>query len=507
MFDPEWKHVYLDPRRGPTHFEYSKSLTTIFTDPCDSLTTWTTTASASIVAGGGYGSTNGLALGGAGNARWTIPSGSRSDRINASFRWKSSSLAVAHDICSWRTSGGTVNQLKLTSTTAGALTLLGGGAVIGTTADGVVVANTWYLIEVTNVRIADSPNGTVTLKVNGATLLTLTGVDTSFGTASPFILDEWAITTTGSGTQTFDDITLVKDDGVVAPLWEMDVHAVCSPGYGNEIDVAIGEGSASYTVYRSPEVIADLVPNSPPPLQPVRGLTNMAPGTFTSVIDFEIPLEGTITYHIRDDVAAVIVASITVPAFSDMCNTDMILRDLLSPEFSGTTRFCLGTIQPVNRAIRAGVFSVINRSAPVVTVDSEETGRGTLVFLARDVNELYILRALFLSPDPMLLQTSDYNFTWIDGLLYFQPLSIVETWMPDATIPTHKFEVEFVEIAPPPLTTVFSREFILYNWVPTGLPGETGAKSRRGLLQRHTIYDTLTNSGMSYAAALFDTSP
>jgi len=135
MFDPEWKHVYLDPRRGPTHFEYSKSLTTIFTDPCDSLTTWTTTASASIVAGGGYGSTNGLALGGAGNARWTIPSGSRSDRINASFRWKSSSLAVAHDICSWRTSGGTVNQLKLTSTTAGALTLLGGGAVIGTTAD------------------------------------------------------------------------------------------------------------------------------------------------------------------------------------------------------------------------------------------------------------------------------------------------------------------------------------------------------------------------------------
>jgi len=287
----------------------------------------------------------------------------------------------------------------------------------------------------------------------------------------------------------------------------LDVHAVCSPGYGNEIDMAVDETGTSYTVYRSPQVISDLVPSQPPPLQPVRGLTDMQPGAFTSVIDFEIPLEGTITYTVMEVPTSTVVASYTVPAFSDVCNTDMILRDLLSPEFSGTTQFCLGTIQPVNRAIRAGVFSVINRSAPVVTVDSEETGRGTLVFLARDINELYILRALFLSPDPMLLQTSDYNFTWIDGLLYFQPLSIVETWMPDATIPTHKFEVEFVEIAPPPLTTVFRREFILYDWTPLGLPGETGAKSRRGLLQRHTIYDTLTNSGMSYATALFDTSP
>ena len=178
----------------------------LFSDPCNSLAAWTSTSFASIVPLGHTGT--GLQIGGAGGARWTIPTAQRSDKLNASFWWRTSNAGVAHDICAWRT-GASVNQLKLVSTALGALQLQGGGSPIGTTPNFTVTNNTWYFIEVTNVRIADSPDGTATLRVNGVDLLTLTGVDTSVGTTSSYILNEWAISTTGSGTtQTFDDITL-----------------------------------------------------------------------------------------------------------------------------------------------------------------------------------------------------------------------------------------------------------------------------------------------------------
>jgi hypothetical protein len=193
-------------------------VTVIFTSSCDSLADWTSTSFASIVAGGHTG--NGLSISGTGSALYSIPAAKQGSRLNVSFWWKTSGIGVAHDICSWRQ--GAVNNMKVASTTTGAMQLLGpSSGLLGASAAGLVVANTWYFIEVVNVRIADAPNGSATLKVNGTPVVTATGVDNLTGTGASPIIDTWGLTTTGSGqTQQFDDITLdMQDLGVTVKVW------------------------------------------------------------------------------------------------------------------------------------------------------------------------------------------------------------------------------------------------------------------------------------------------
>lgn len=185
-------------------------MTTILADDFNSLANWA--GSGSLVTGR---TGTGMQVSGSSTATYTIPAGPlRTVGETARFSYRTNSIAVSRGICTF--SVGVSNTLTVKTTTTGAVSvLLGGvgGAVIGTSAAGLIAINTWYTIEIA-VHIADAPNGMVVVKVDGTERLRLTGVDT-LSTSSP-ILDNFVFNGNGSGTTSiFDDFLLTDDDPTI----------------------------------------------------------------------------------------------------------------------------------------------------------------------------------------------------------------------------------------------------------------------------------------------------
>ena len=254
----------------------------------------------------------------------------------------------------------------------------------------------------------------------------------------------------------------VTDTIEVIERLNIEVFPVCEFG-GNTVDVA--STYSAFSVYREIVGVADS-------LAPVRGLVDIT-GTIGSVIDFEIPLDKSIKYYLLEGATAPVTfanclhqSSVTVAPLMTACSTKQYMRDLFSPTVDFTSDFCLGQIDQASYEVRAGVFAVIGRRAPVVVVDQASTAKGTLRFITRNAAELAHLRDSFRSPDPMLLQTVDFDLGGtgaLYGQLYFQPLNITEKWMIDGRLKTHVFEVEYVEIDPPPLTAQYQRELATWD--------------------------------------------
>ena len=281
--------------------------------------------------------------------------------------------------------------------------------------------------------------------------------------------------------------TVTVADTIEVISRNIQVFPVCEFG-GNTVDVS--STYSAFSVYREIVGVADS-------LAPVRGLINVV-GTIGSVIDFEIPIDKPIKYYLLEgDTTPVTFAtrlyqsSVTVAPLVTACSARQYLRDLFSPTIDFTADFCLGAIEAQTFEVRAGVFPVIGRRAPVVVVDRASTAKGTLRFISRSAAELEHLRSSFRSPDPMLLQTIDYDLGGagsLYGQLYFQPLNINERWMVDGRLKTHVFEVEYVEIDPPPLTAQYQRDLAIYDEVDAAFD----------------TWDAITVTSMTFADLLYE---
>jgi hypothetical protein len=239
---------------------------------------------------------------------------------------------------------------------------------------------------------------------------------------------------------------------------ELKVSPACDFA-GNSLDVA--PTAAAFTIYR--QVVGDDV------ISPIRGLVDITDSVLTTIIDIEVPLDKPVRYYMLQNATTPVNFTTATSRFyvdseplQNTCGFSQVLRDLYSPTIDFTTQFCLGTIDQTQFGVRAGVFPVLGRRSPVVAIDDSDTMGGTIIFIAQNELELEALRKMFADPDPMLLQTVGYNFG-ANGVLFFQPLTITEKWLPDGRIPQHVFEVEYVEVMSPPLSVVFSRALTTYD--------------------------------------------
>ena len=172
----------------------------------------------------------------------------------------------------------------------------------------------------------------------------------------------------------------------------------------------------------------------------------------------------------------------------------------MNPQDTIDISFCLGVFESMEYTVRAGVFNVIGRRDPVIMTDTTEMGRGTLRFISHNRDELYDLRRLLVTmPNPLLLQVEHKYELGRDGVLYFMPLSVAERWLPDARIPQHVFEAEFIEVSPPPLSDVLTKSGIPFDVAlldPTFPHG--------GMKQRYATYAAMALSGKDFSDVFFD---
>ena len=274
---------------------------------------------------------------------------------------------------------------------------------------------------------------------------------------------------------------------------------------GYEIVVAFSASvpvSSTWTLYREDDTGRTVV----------RGAQNIsvASTTVNSVIDYEAPIDSSVEYTVV--VSSYGEEAVTVAPLMNTCPTGQYLRDMLDPDVAFTSNFCLGQIDSLESTVRAGVYSVLGRSAPIVVVDARETDTGTLRFIAQTQASLDELRSIFARGTPMLLQIEQEYNLGKNGVLYFQPTKFNDKWLgQDARLPYHLIEVSFTVVDAPSYATVFYKLGIPFDVPVTPVPGYTvpsGALAGRsycdgGVLQRWPTFDDLHDSGLTYAQVYY----
>jgi hypothetical protein len=156
------------------------------------------------------------AITGSGAAAWAIPVVSQTDTITMGFRWQCSAVDTNRSIIQLRTdtdTGGT-NVTLLRCTASGQLNVVAGGtagATLFLTAAGLVVAATWYYLEL-RVRMHDTL-GFAELRLDGVLVGSAYNVDTRPG-GTKTVFD--SVSLQGAGTSTtnrFDDLYIATDGG------------------------------------------------------------------------------------------------------------------------------------------------------------------------------------------------------------------------------------------------------------------------------------------------------
>ena len=240
----------------------------------------------------------------------------------------------------------------------------------------------------------------------------------------------------------------------------------------------------------------------------VRGLVNVERNTIKDVVDYEIPVGCLQEYIFQTwNSAGDLIDELRLSppqTLTDNCGTDQILRDLMNPQGTIDTSFCLGVIEEVNYNIRSGVFNVIGRRDPVVVTDSQEFARGTLRFISHTRDELYDLRRLVATlGNPLLFQMRHVYELGRRGVLYMMPLNVRERWLPDARIPQHVFEVEFVEVSPPPASLILTKPGIPFD----AAAGTNAEFPSGGMKQRYGTFQGMSATGKSFSEVFFDPVP
>jgi hypothetical protein len=249
-------------------------------------------------------------------------------------------------------------------------------------------------------------------------------------------------------------------------------------------------------------------------LTPVRGLIGLPPNTALEIVDYEAPLDHEIGYFLYAGTGIPIdpppIQEEIFPSawFRDVCDPEqMYLRWLFQPGMM-TSEFCLGPIGELGYQPRSGVFPVIGRSDPVVVSDQQETSRGTLRLIGRTTQEVEGLRKLLTkNAQPTLLTLPENYMVGRYGQLYFQPLAVKEQWLnPDNRIPQHALTIDYVEIAPPALTSQLLKEGTLFGsggWIVWSTDPPDGT-SHGDPTDLYPTFHHLLASQQSFAEALYD---
>lgn len=181
----------------------------VLTEPFNNLTAWTNLASATIVAGGRTGTAAQIAA--SGNLIYGVPAPNQTDSQTFGFAFQVSSLAADRNIVANRSLTPSSVQQTIVVRTDGSIRV-SNPADSGTyaTAAGLIAVNTWHYLEC-SCKLADAPNGSISVRLDGTTVITATGIDTFSGTGTPKF-DQLRLTVGAAGyTVLYDDLYL-RDD-------------------------------------------------------------------------------------------------------------------------------------------------------------------------------------------------------------------------------------------------------------------------------------------------------
>lgn len=143
--------------------------------------------------------------------KWAIPTPSQSAYATIGFAFRANALpAGAITTVKLMSNGGTTNEVGINLTSAGAVQIVHGSAVVlATSATAVVTAATYYYVELTAYN--HDTDGYATVRVNGVQVASVTGVDTKNGGV---LYDGIGLCGASSGNANiFDDLYLTMGAG------------------------------------------------------------------------------------------------------------------------------------------------------------------------------------------------------------------------------------------------------------------------------------------------------
>lgn len=234
---------------------------------------------------------------------------------------------VASSLIGFYSDGGATAHIGITVTATGALEARrfpGSGTVLGTSSAGVITANTWHYLEA-KVTMHDT-TGTVEIRVNGSTVLNLTGQDTKNG-GTKAVFDSVIVGNNGTlGTPTayFDDMYLCNAAGASNNTFIGDskVRCLLPNGNGNSSQL-LGSDANSTDNY----LLVDEVP--PSTVDFVGSGTDNQKDTYTFT---DLPdASGTVvgiqisTYGLKTDAGSRSVALVTRSGGADYDSADLAL--------------------------------------------------------------------------------------------------------------------------------------------------------------------------------------
>lgn len=188
-------------------------MTELFREPFDNFLRWHNSGDTSAPPGGvsivGGGRTgNGAQSGGTAIAEYTIFPALEDATLTFGFAFQVSTIAANRMICQTLTDAGSSIMNTVTVNTDGSLSVRRGttsGIVLGTTATGLIAINTWHYVELQILLSATV--GTVTLRLDGSSVLTLTGQNTKAGSTKT-VYDTFRLGSATGGNNLYDDVYL-----------------------------------------------------------------------------------------------------------------------------------------------------------------------------------------------------------------------------------------------------------------------------------------------------------
>jgi hypothetical protein len=156
----------------------------ILLEGCEDYSVWT--ASGAVIAAGRSGNCWHW-VASTGQADFRFLSGNETDTVTVGFAWRATAFGTSVNTLRIKSDNGATDHVDLRINTDLSMSVLRGSVnlILGPTAANLLALNTWYYIEM-QAKLHDT-TGTVTVKVNGITVLTGTGLDTkNAGTKTVF---------------------------------------------------------------------------------------------------------------------------------------------------------------------------------------------------------------------------------------------------------------------------------------------------------------------------------
>jgi hypothetical protein len=156
-------------------------------------------------------------------ADFTIISALGTATITVGFAFNAGADLLGGNFLSLRSDAGVTNHVNIAVNSDGSLSALRATTSLGSSAASIIAVNTWYYVEVT-ATLSDTV-GAVVVKVNGTTVINLTGQDTkNAGTKTVFDTVRLTRGSGGANNHRFDDLYIRNDstthgDSVVETLY------------------------------------------------------------------------------------------------------------------------------------------------------------------------------------------------------------------------------------------------------------------------------------------------